>query len=310
MAITTPCPQCGETFRLKDDMAGRQVRCPECQSVLTVPALELDDSPQELNAGLPWIHQAFERDRFFFRQKLLTISEKYTVWSEQEQPILFIERPAHFWQSVLAAIVGVIGFFVCLAAAIGAATALRNVGPRGLDAAAFVLLLVTGGLVTLFIVIKCSPKRHISFYADETKSQLLMQVLQDSKFQPIVSTYTVTIPDAGVVGHIKKNILTNIFRKRWDVLDPHGNLILLAKEDSLVLSLLRRFLGPLFGFLRTNFLLMVPRSDGPELVRGEFNRKFTVLDRYVLDLTRDRPRMIDRRLAAALGVMLDTGEHR
>ena len=43
---------------------------------------------------------------------------------------------------------------------------------------------------------------------------------------------------------------------------------------------------------------------------GTFNRKFTLLDRYVLDLTGDPGRMLDRRIALALGVMLDTGERR
>jgi hypothetical protein len=45
-------------------------------------------------------------------------------------------------------------------------------------------------------------------------------------------------------------------------------------------------------------------------VVGEFNRKFTLLDRYVLDLTRDSARALDRRVAVAMGVMLDTGERR
>jgi hypothetical protein len=45
-------------------------------------------------------------------------------------------------------------------------------------------------------------------------------------------------------------------------------------------------------------------------VFGEFNRKFTLLDRYVLDLSLDPDRTFDRRFALALGVMLDTGERR
>ncbi len=73
-----------------------------------------------------------------------------------------------------------------------------------------------------------------------------------------------------------------------------------------MLSLLRRVLGTFFGFLRTNFLFLGPGGE----VLGEFNRKFTLLDRYVLDLTADPERTLDRRLALAAGVMLDTGERR
>ncbi|WP_279384179.1 hypothetical protein [Geotalea toluenoxydans] len=41
-----------------------------------------------------------------------------------------------------------------------------------------------------------------------------------------------------------------------------------------------------------------------------FNRSFTILDRYVLDMTQDNGQRIDRRLALAMGVLLDTGERR
>ena len=58
--------------------------------------------------------------------------------------------------------------------------------------------------------------------------------------------------------------------------------------------------------LRANYIIIDPQ----ERLLGEFNRKFTLLDRYVLDLTHDPTRGLDRRLALALGVMLDTGERR
>src|SRR5262249_6726372 len=112
------------------------------------------------------------------------------------------------------------------------------------------------------------------------------------------------------LGRMKKNYLYNFFRKRWDVQDAEGRPLLIAREDSLLLSLLRRVLGPFFGFLRTNFILIVPEPDDVEVTRGEFNRNFTIFDRYFVHLPRDRPRMIDLRIAVALGVLLDTGEHR
>ena len=80
----------------------------------------------------------------------------------------------------------------------------------------------------------------------------------------------------------------------------------LASVDSIVLSRLRRVLGTFFGLLRTNFVFQTPEGE----VLGEFNRKFTLLDRYVLDLTEDAERTLDRRVALAAGIMLDTGERR
>jgi hypothetical protein len=294
-------------------MAGRKVRCPECQSIQVVPAADPDADLFSLDTddGANGLHPAFDRDRFLFRQKLMTLSEKYVVWDDEERPILFIERPAYIWRQVLGALVVVFVLVVTIGVSVVAGVVLtQNVQPSWIGGAVAAVLII-GCLVLAFAVgIRLSPKRHIYFYADESKDELLLQVLQDKKFQPVVATYTVVTPEGECVGRMRKNYLYNFLRKRWDVLDAEGHRTLIAREDSLLLSLLRRFLGPMLGFLRTNFILVVPGSDGAEAIRGEFNRKFTVFDRYVLDLTRDRSRMIDRRLAVALGVLLDTGEHR
>ena len=106
---------------------------------------------------------------------------------------------------------------------------------------------------------------------------------------------------------LRKTYLHNIVRKRWYVTTPEGAPLAMAIEDSIVLSLLRRVMGTFFGFLRTNFVFV--RGADAEIF-GEFNRKFTLLDRYVLDLSTDSARTFDRRIAVALGVMLDTGERR
>ncbi len=41
MAISCKCP-CGRTLRVKDDFAGRRVRCPNCSSILTIPEPETE----------------------------------------------------------------------------------------------------------------------------------------------------------------------------------------------------------------------------------------------------------------------------
>jgi hypothetical protein len=65
----------------------------------------------------------------------------------------------------------------------------------------------------------------------------------------------------------------------------------------------------MFGLLRTNFIILAgDGSDRREL--GQFNRKFTLFDSYVLNMSTDPEQTIDRRLAVAIGVMLDTGERR
>jgi hypothetical protein len=313
MPIHMTCTGCGKPFRLRDEMAGRKVRCPECEAILVVPALppmEVAFDEQEGSTASP-IHPAFDRDRFLLRQKVIAISEKYLVWDDQERPILFVERPAHLGRIVLAAVAATLFFIATFAGAVATGLALsQKIEPKLIGFLIMVLLMVLSLILTLVVGISLSPKRHISFYTDEEKDVLLLRVLQDKKFQPVIATYTVLTPEGDVLGHMKKNYMYNIVRRKWDVVDSQGRRVLVAREDSLLLSLLRRVLGPMLGFLRANFILVVPQADRTELTRGEFNRNFTLFDRYVLDLTRDRPRMIDRRLAIALGVLLDTGEHR
>jgi len=165
-----------------------------------------------------------------------------------------------------------------------------------------------GGLATVFIVtLALYQKRHITFYRDDSKQERLLEVLQEQKVHLLNARYTVKDAAGGLLARFHKNYVFNIFRKRWYCQEPGGGLMLVAKEDSIILSLLRRLLGPLFGLLRTNFVIL---DAGSGDVVGEFNRKFTILDRYVLDMTSDPNRSVDRRVALALGVMLDTGERR
>jgi hypothetical protein len=313
MPISMSCTGCGRSYQLKDEMAGRKVRCPECEAMQVVPALEEEEVVFDLDTDnlTNQLHPAFNRDRFLLRQQLMTISEKYVVWDDQERPILFIERPAHFWRNILGVFVTLIALVVTSGISVTVGMLLsQNVQPSWIGFVVGAILETLSLVLTVFLTIILSPKRHISFYSDESKGERLLQVLQDKKFQPITATYTVLTPEGDFLGRMKKNYLYNFFRRKWDVIDAQGRKVLVAREDSLLLSLLRRFLGPMLGFLRANFILVVPKADDTEETRGEFNRNFTLFDRYVLDLSRDRPRMIDRRLAIALGVLLDTGEHR
>jgi hypothetical protein len=313
MPITVTCTSCQKTFRLKDEMGGRKVRCPMCESVLAVPASPADEVAFELEAGeeAGALHPSLNRDRFLLRQKVIAISEKYVVWDDEQRPILYIERPAHFWRNVLGAITVALFLIIAIAASIFVGSLLaKGVQPEWIGPVVGGVLIALALATAAVLAIMLSPKRHISFFTDESKNKLILQVLQDKKFQPIVATYTVLTPEGDVVGRMRKNYLYNFFRRKWDVLDPGGRLVMIAREDSLLLSLLRRFLGPMLGLLRANFILVVPSSEYGERTRGEFNRNLTLFDRYVLDLSRDRPRMIDRRLAIAIGVLLDTGESR
>ncbi len=295
MPVHVTC-ECGTSYDLKDEFAGKLVKCPQCGRPARAPSVAVTTM-----AGDP----AFDRDTFLLRQQILKISEKYDVCDEQGNKIVFVERPAHLLRNLGA-------ILVVLALMIGGVSGLIALGdtPFGRSAAGDwvigigILAIIIGAPI---VGILLSVKRHVTFYRDESKRERLLDILQDKKFQPITMTYTVRDARARPIARLGKNWLFNVVRKRWYVWAPDGRLLFLAKEDSVILSLLRRFLGPLFGLLRTNFIFLPADTED---VIGEFKRKFTILDRYVLDMTSDPQRLMDRRIALALGVMLDTGERR
>jgi len=293
MSVRVIC-QCGTSYELKDEFAGKLVKCPQCGRENRVPG----------PASVTGMTGVFDRDVFLLRQQLLKISEKYDVCDEQGNKIIFVERPAHLLQNLGAILAGVVAGGGLLFAFVTLADMNRNNPMEPV----FAILGMVGMVVGFFgVAIALSAKRHVTFYRDQTKRERLIEILQDKKFQPLTTTYTVNDPTGRCLALLWKSNLSNIIRKRWVVKSPEGQVLYVAKEDSIILSLLRRLIGPLLGVLRTNFIIV---QEGSDAVIGEFNRKFTILDRYALDLKADAARRFDRRVALALGVMLDTGERR
>ena len=284
---------CGEVYEVRPEYAGRLLECVVCSRPLRA------GSPPRAIAGA---EPAFDRDVFLFRERLLTITSKYEVQAADGTPILYVERPTYLLRAVFAYALGTIAAMLTL---VWITTLIRSVG-RDLGA-----LIVLAGLAlapAAFVVVSMSarPLRHVTVYRNESRAEVLLRVLQDQRFAVLTRTYTVVTVAGEILARLRKRYVHNIIRKRWYVETAAGQVFALAIEESIVLSLLRRVLGAFFGLLRTNFVLTHP--DGTVL--GEFNRKFTILDRYVLDVTGDSERTLDRRVALALGIMLDTGEGR
>ena len=285
-------------YELRPEYAGRLLECPACGRQLRAGPAPGTGQPAA-SQGDP----AFDRDVFLLRERVLTIRSKYEVWAADGTPILYVERPTYPLRTLVAYLVGLVVGFVVLAWLGGVAAAAGPlVGP-------LVMLLAVPATAFVFVVVSMSlrPLRHVTVYRDESRAEVVLRVLQDQRVALLTRTYTVLASRGEPIAKLRKTYIHNVVRKRWYVEGPDGRALAMAVEDSIVLSLLRRILGPLFGILRTNFVLV--RGADQEVV-GEFNRKFTLLDRYVLDLSADPGRTFDRRVALALGVMLDTGERR
>ena len=294
VGVTVACP-CGEVYELKLEYAGRLLECPVCARHLRAGRSPATPRPPSSDTD-----PAFDRDVFLLRERVLTITSKYEVWAEDGTPILYVERPTYPVRTVLAYLIGAFAGSVVLGWTAFAA------GNQAVNALA--ALLGYGLAFATFVVVSMAvrPRRHVTVYRDDSRRAPVLRVLQDQRIALLVRTYTIVSNEGTILARLRKNYAHNVVRKRWSLARSDGHVLALAIEESVILSLLRRVLGPFFGLLRTNFLFQ--RPDGEVL--GEFNRKFTLLDRYVLDLTADAERQLDRRLALATGIMLDTGERR
>ncbi|MBW1811638.1 MAG: hypothetical protein JRJ87_25850 [Deltaproteobacteria bacterium] len=248
---------------------------------------------------------AFERDKFLLRQKLLAISEKYFVFDENNKPILFAMRPAKTGAKLLAVFGGLFVMAIIIYLAISITTHFKDPTTKAMLVGSSFVVGLFGWII---VAVALSPKRHLKIFKDESRREELIEVKQINKFQLFKARYEIYDNRHNLLARLQKNYLHDFFRKRWTCFSPDGSILCTVKEDSIMLSLLRRMFGTLLGALRTNYVFLTGTLQSD--VVGKFDRKFTIFDRYVLDMTADQGHLIDRRIAVAIGVMLDTGEKR
>lgn len=149
---------------------------------------------------------------------------------------------------------------------------------------------------------------NVHVYDGEQKGRELL-LIEDKSVFDLNATMKVSEPGGGQeLGSFKRVLPASFWRSTWSLRDPSGHVIGSAREASLARALLRRMLSrkryTLFPF-KTDFVIEV---DGRQA--GMFLRRHTIQDRYVLDLREDTGRALDRRLALALGILLDSAERR
>jgi hypothetical protein len=293
MSIALLC-NCGTSYQLKDEMAGQAVRCPKCNEVLAVAGAAA--------ASAPAAEAVFARDLYLLNQKHFSVSEKYVLTDEGGKPLLFLDRPAHLLRSLGTIVAGLAasGAVLVLTFALG-----EKLGDAGW--AAFLAGSLLSFAAFAVIAFYLFPLRHLTIYDDEAMRSPKLVVRQLREFRWFKARYKVELPGGEQLAWLEKNYLYDILRKRWTIANPDGSLIGMAEEESIILALLRRFLGTLFGLLRINFVIYLGNRQRKV---GEFNRRMTLFDKYALDLRADPQRLFDRRLAISLGAMLDTGERR
>lgn len=244
---------------------------------------------------LQWL---FSYNLLTVRQQVLTLSQKYDIRDELGQPRFFVVRPPRL---ALNMAVGSVALAVNLLILVLAFRILFNTHNTLLALG----LIFAGNFVIGVIRVLLAPFRDINVYTDNSEQFLVLRLTQDNK---LGWHYWFTIYDAThqPVARARRNALAGLVRRSWVAETLDGRPICRVREDSLVLALLRRYFGTMWGLLRTNFDVVLP--DGRHV--GEYNRKLTITDQYVLDLRADPDYLVDRRVALALAILLDSAEGR
>jgi len=126
----------------------------------------------------------------------------------------------------------------------------------------------------------------------------------------LVDRYDVDDAHDGRIGVLEHVFGKSLLRSTWRVSNAQEEEVAIARERSQAMAILRRgidFVPDIGGLIPIpyNFDLLI----GGQVV-GRMDRKFQLRDRYVLDLSGDPDKKLDRRLAIALAVGLDTLQNR
>ena len=156
---------------------------------------------------------------------------------------------------------------------------------------------------------KLAIKEDIRFYADEGETRELFRIKARSMLDIGGSRYDVLASEERI-GFLWHKFRESLLRTTWHLGGPDEEEVAIAHERSQVGAILRRvidFVPDVGGWIPIpyNFDFLI---DGR--VVGAMNRKFQLRDRYVLDLSGDTDKRIDRRLAIALAIALDALQNR
>lgn len=152
-------------------------------------------------------------------------------------------------------------------------------------------------------------REQVNFTEGETDTPFLQ--IKARKVFEFRGRSDVRLPDGTAIGSLQKVFGASLLRSTWQILDAQGGIVATAEESDMFIAILRRVWGwiPVVG--EVPFLLpfhFTIKVDGREV--GKYRRIWSWRDRYVMDLTGDTERRIDRRVAIAFAIALDALQDR
>ena len=102
-----------------------------------------------------------------------------------------------------------------------------------------------GGLLFYIKMKAFKLKEDITIYRDESRSDAVLNI-KARQMMDISATYDITDVATGAkVGACRRKGLKSILKDEWEILDADDGLLGHAKEDSMLLAMIRRFLSNL-----------------------------------------------------------------
>lgn len=166
--------------------------------------------------------------------------------------------------------------------------------------AAFFLKSLDGRLLAYSKQKAFKLKEDIRVYADEEQMVELLYIQAD-RIIDFSAAYKVTDSQTGEhIGSLRRKGWSSMFRDRWEMLDPEGNIRGYVVEDSGWKALLRRTIEFAALFLPQKYNLQV---DG-ETVATMKQNFFGIPPKFIVDLSLDTQGRLPRPLVIATVILL------
>jgi hypothetical protein len=151
-------------------------------------------------------------------------------------------------------------------------------------------------------------KEDLRFFADESETEEVFR-LKARRVVEMGGRYDVMRPSGERIGTLEKRFKQSLIRSTWSILDASEDQIAWARERSAAIAIVRRIkdLVPYGETVPVPYHFTFLRG---EREIGELTRVLGLRDNYILDLSADAERALDRRLAIALSVGLDAFQAR
>lgn len=144
-------------------------------------------------------------------------------------------------------------------------------------------------------------KEDIRIFKSKDMQEELFRIKQENILDFSGTFRIVDSKTDSTIGYLGRKGVKSLVKDEWIIMDSNKNQIGLAKEDSLLKAIIRRYI---LSILPYNYKLFL----GGQKV-GNYKEKFTLMkDIYNLDLSGDANFNLDRRLILSLAICLDAIE--